>query len=204
MSFIVDNKLNRFVLCNPEKCMACYTCMSACYESAKTRGKVAKSRLVVVHTELGSMPNQCRHCEDAPCSNVCPTGAIKLGKDKVELYEELCIGCKMCVMVCPFGAVLPESETMPSVDYMFEEAVDKCVAVGKGCKTVAVKCDLCEGRIDGPACVQACPNKALTYYNPESLESAQMDVKARNAVLKLVSYFKKSSPSDNKDKGLEG
>jgi len=204
MSFIVDEKLNRFVVCNPEKCMACYTCMSACYESARKRGKIAKPRLILVHTESGSMPNQCRHCEDAPCANVCPTGAIKFGADKIELHEELCIGCKMCVMVCPFGCVLPESEPMPSVDYMFEEPVDKFIAVATGCKNTAVKCDLCEGREEGPACVAACPNKALTYVTPEIMENANVDIKSRDAVLSLVSYMKDSVNPGNKSKKDSG
>jgi Fe-S-cluster-containing hydrogenase component 2 len=203
MSFIVNDKLNRFVIANPNKCMACYTCMSACYESAKKRGKVAKPRLLVVHTESGSMPNQCRHCEDAPCANVCPTGAIKFGADKIELHEELCIGCKMCVMVCPFGCVLPESEPMPSVNYMFEEPVDKLISVSVGGKNVAVKCDLCEGREEGPACVGACPNKALTYVTPDNMENSNVDVKSRNAILKLVSFMKDSVSSKTpRDKGV--
>ncbi len=204
MSFILDEKQNSFVFCNPEKCMSCYTCMSACYESARKRGKVALPRLMLVHTESGSMPNQCRHCEDAPCANVCPTGAIRLESNKVGLHEELCIGCKMCVMVCPFGAVLPGSEVMPSVNYMFEESVDMGVAVAVGSKTVAIKCDLCEGRDEGPACVKACPNKALTYFTPDSLESSAMDEKARKAVLNLASVYKnKISIKGSPEKGEE-
>ncbi len=193
MSFVMNEKLNRFVLCDPDKCMGCYTCMSACYESARKRGKVATARLQVVHSESGCMPNQCRHCEDAPCARVCPTGAIKMGSGKVELHEELCIGCKMCVMVCPYGAVMPEAELMPSVNYLYEDNIDKAIEVAVGQRTVAVKCDLCEGREDGPACVSACPAKALTYYTPDLIESGSVPDKAQNSIHKLVSIFKKDT-----------
>jgi len=203
MSFVVDEKLNSFVICDPNKCMACYTCMSACYQSAKERGKVAKPRLVVIHTESGSMPNQCRHCEDAPCASVCPTGAIKFGENKIELHEELCIGCKMCVMACPFGCVLPESEPMPSVNYMFEEPNDKFIGIATGGKCTAVKCDLCEGRAAGPACVGACPNKALSYVTPGKMEDASLDGKSRKAVLDIISLVKKGDSSKKTDSGKE-
>lgn len=201
MSFVVDEKLNSFVICDPNKCMACYTCMSACYQSAKERGKVAKPRLVVIHTESGSMPNQCRHCEDAPCAHVCPTGAIKFGKEKIELHEELCIGCKMCVMACPFGCVLPESEPMPSVNYMFEEPVDRFIATATGAKCTAVKCDLCEGRAAGPACVEACPNKALSLVTAGRIENSNIDVKSKNAVLDILSMVKAKKEPQKKDPG---
>ena len=199
MSFVVDEKLNSFVICDPNKCMACYTCMSACYQSAKERGKVAKPRLVVIHTESGSMPNQCRHCEDAPCASVCPTGAIKFGENKIELHEELCIGCKMCVMACPFGCVLPESEPMPSVNYMFEEPNDKFIGIATGGKCTAVKCDLCEGRAAGPACVEACPNKALNLVTAGRIENSSIDVKSKNAVLDILSTGKAKNASQKKD-----
>ncbi len=55
-----------------------------------------------------SMPQICRNCEDAPCLDACPAGAIIRRKvDRyVVLEEERCVHCNMCIMVCPFGAIV--------------------------------------------------------------------------------------------------
>ncbi len=190
MAFAVAERTNRFVMCNPDRCIGCYTCMAACYQSAKERGKVAKPRLILVHTFDGSMPNQCRQCEDAPCANVCPVGALEFGKDHIEIHEEMCIGCKMCVMVCPFGAIRPVAESMPSVDYHYEPDINKLLGVPIGEKVVAIKCDLCEGREGGPACVEVCPTKALMYITPDTMENKTIDSKEKRAVASLVKYVR--------------
>ena len=99
-----------------------------------------------VHVEpLGErgMPMQCRHCEDAPCTLVCPKDAIaRLSPDAPVLIDaDACSGCTFCVLVCPFGAVEMSAGKKP-----------------------AVKCDLCIERAeagDPPACVDACPTNAL-------------------------------------------
>jgi hydrogenase-4 component A len=193
MTFTISERMNNFVICNPEKCIGCYTCMAACYQSTKERGKVAKPRLILVHTYDGSMPNQCRQCEDAPCVNICPVGALRFGEHRIELREEVCIGCKMCIMACPFGAIRPEAEPMPSVDYRFKPSLSKFVETAIGEKTIAIKCDLCEGREGGPACVKVCPTKALMFLTPEEMERRVTNPKAGNAVAGLVKYSKESS-----------
>jgi len=160
------NKKNKFVIANPEVCIGCATCMSACFQSAYERGKLATPRLIVTRTPNGVMPNQCRQCDDAPCANVCPVGALKFGEDSIELYEEICIGCKLCTIACPFGAIRPATELMPSVDYRFELEPLLTLESVIGLKTIAIKCDLCKGREAGPACVEVCPTGALMLINP--------------------------------------
>jgi carbon-monoxide dehydrogenase iron sulfur subunit len=84
---------------------------------------------------------QCRHCENARCLEACMTGAIRRDPETgVILHDESkCVGCWMCVMTCPVGAV-------------------QCGREGH----VASKCDLCQGE-KVPACVQNCPNEALVF-----------------------------------------
>ncbi len=89
------------------------------------------------------------------------------------------------------------------VDYMFEEPNDKFIAIATGSKCTAVKCDLCEGRAEGPACVEACPNKALTYITPGKMEDASLDGKSRKAVLEIVSLVKSGDSSKKTDSGKE-
>ena len=94
--------------------------------------------------DLMSVPFNCRHCEKAPCLEVCPTGALYRDEDNAVAFDPLkCIGCLMCAVACPFG--------VPKLDE-YNKIVDKC--------------DLCaERRAEGklPACVSACPTDALKY-----------------------------------------
>jgi len=179
---MIPNKANKFVIANPKLCIGCATCMSACYDSAYKRGKLAVARLHIVRTKNGVMPNQCRQCDDAPCANVCPVGALKIGKDSIELYEELCIGCKMCTLACPFGAIQVQAEFMPSVDYIFEPLLNLGLESEVGAKSIAVKCDLCKGREEGPACVEVCPTGALMFV------TGQENVVSKKAVSAVESF----------------
>jgi carbon-monoxide dehydrogenase iron sulfur subunit len=101
-----------------------------------------------------SFPNHCRHCDPAPCQQVCPTGAIYRDPDEdlVLLDAAKCIACAMCAIVCPFAAL-----TFHAV-------------AGNGNGVVhplaAVKCDGCIDRVrrgEEPACVEACKTDALVY-----------------------------------------
>ena len=178
------SKFNSYVTCNANKCIGCRTCMAACYESAKQRGKLPKARLIVYDTWNGTMPNQCHQCNNAPCANICPVGALTFGQNCIELHEEKCIGCKMCMMVCPFGCISVECEDTP-VDYYEKYSL---VNIAKRSKSVAVKCDLCEGREGGGhACVDACPTEALMFITPE----AAKHLNEAKAVNSMTSMFKK-------------
>ena len=95
------SKVHKFVITNPDLCIACNACMKTCIKHAYMRGKPSKKRLDVLTLESGKMPNQCRQCDDAPCANVCPTAALRIANSCVELCEEICIGCKLCYSVCP-------------------------------------------------------------------------------------------------------
>jgi len=87
---------------------------------------------------------QCHHCVDAPCEQVCPTGAIKkLENGIVYINQNICTGCKYCVEVCPFD--------IPQFD--------------RDSGTVR-KCWMCLDRVKNglkPACVTACPTGAVSF-----------------------------------------
>ena len=179
---MLEKRVNKFVIANPNVCIGCATCMAACYESAFTRGKLAIPRLIVTRTQNGTMPNQCRQCDDAPCANVCPVGALRFGKDCIEMYEEICIGCKMCTLACPFGAITAGAQSMPSVDYTMEPKYNLGIESEVGAKSIAIKCDLCAGGEDGPACVKVCPTGALLFINSQNLNNQIVSKKANDAV----------------------
>ncbi len=154
-----------------EKCLSCKTCEIECamahcevsdiVEAVKQALRPAHRVTVTPVSPEAAVPIQCRHCEDAPCVAVCPSGALaKPGPDQaVTLDADKCIGCKSCVIVCPFGAV----------------------TVGPDGRTI-VKCDLCAARAEKgqpPACVAGCPTKALHFGEVDDVAKAARRKAAR-------------------------
>jgi len=141
-----------------DRCVACYACEVACKQAHNLPVGPRLIRVISLErprnnqVEVISAPLACVHCYEAPCVEVCPTKALSRRKeDGIVLLNRIrCIGCKMCLVVCPFGA--------PQVD------VD-----GK-----MIKCDLCVDRLQKkkkPACVSACPVEALKFGTMEELSS---------------------------------
>ncbi len=108
------------------------------------------SRVTVEQSGPRTFPVQCRFCQDAPCAVACMTGAITQDPATgwVAHDPDKCVGCWMCVMVCPNGAMARD--------------------VGGH---VTSKCDLCAA-LDQPACVAGCPNGALVLAERDEVENA--------------------------------
>jgi len=147
-----------------EKCVGCRTCEMVC--SAKHTNTINPYRScikVVREKEWEGVPMTCAQCEDPQCGAVCPVKAItrddKMGIVRIDFDK--CIGCRMCVAACPFGA-------------MNFDAVVKKVS----------KCDLCEG---DPECAKFCFYRALTYVDESELATD----KRRAAAKKLSDTVRK-------------
>lgn len=154
---------NKFIIADPDRCIACGTCMAACIMKHDTDADVAEPRLNVVVASATTAPVACHHCVDAPCAAACPTGALFQDKDnqRVAIDESKCIGCRSCVMACPFGAV---SVTTKEVPVKMGDLL-----IGERQKAMVVKCDLCVDRPGGPACVEACPTAGLRVVEQDTL-----------------------------------
>lgn len=141
-----------------QRCSGCNTCMVACMDQNDL--DVLKDNISwrkVFQVELPDSPANvsylslsCMHCEDAPCVVACPTAALykEHQTGAVLVRSDMCIGCRSCSLACPFG--------VPRYGYD-----------GK-----MQKCRLCVERvINGlePACVKACPTKALKFGEANSL-----------------------------------
>ena len=141
---------------NEEYCIACRLCEIHCLVQHSQSKKIIKAfneetpralpRLIVEEEGPLSFAMQCRHCEDPRCLEACITGAMRRDEETgaVLCDEEACVGCWMCVMACPFGAIQRNLEGQKA----------------------ASKCDLCVGEAE-PVCVANCPNEALVYEERE-------------------------------------
>lgn len=165
---------NAIVFADPERCLGCHGCELACalahsgtgLHEAALQGLTLRPRNRVVAAGDVTMPVQCRQCEDAPCACACPTGAMLQEKGTIGVREKNCVGCKVCVMVCPFGAISVKHEGS-------EEAT------GRTNGGVARKCDLCAGTgREIPACVEGCPTKALTLVDLEEYRQSLIEARA--------------------------
>lgn len=145
-------------------CNGCGDCAAACLDQLRVRTSSECESIARVHV-LGRSPvfwlAVCRQCAEAPCADACITGALQRNgtSQEVELNEHACIGCGMCVMVCPFGSIWLDSH-----------------------KGRSVKCDLCPTRGTLP-CVAACRPGALRADSPFKFAS---DRRRRTTVAKLT------------------
>jgi len=168
-------KLNSFVLADPQKCIGCKSCEVACavvhndqiITTAGTMEIPVIPRLYLVQVPEVTMPVQCRHCEDAPCANACAEGAIVQKNNTIVVEEDACVGCKTCLIACPFGAIdlVPQYRKGQEVIQRVLKSETEDGLVDKP-KVIASKCDLCFSREQGPACVEVCPQKAVEIVVP--------------------------------------
>ncbi len=136
-----------------DRCLACGACQLVCAVEhsiskdlfgAITETPLPRYRLQIERADNRNIPLTCRHCDPAPCLDACISGSIyRDDRGVVMEREERCVGCWTCMMVCPYGVVGRHKE-----------------------RKIAVKCDSCPD-LDVPACVKACPTKALVYAEAE-------------------------------------
>ena len=118
-----------------------------------------------------SLPLMCQHCAKPPCVDVCPTGASFKRADGIVLVDKhICIGCRYCMMACPYKAR----------SFVHEDISDQKSYAPRGKGTVE-SCTLCVHRVDRgdiPACAEACPEKAILFGN---LNDANSEIAQRLA-----------------------
>jgi len=160
----VTSKVRWGLLIDAAKCGdGCTACVTACQEENGWRdtGRPETDaqwirKLTVKNPNNGStfsLPMLCQHCANPPCVDVCPTGASFKRADGIVLVDKhTCIGCRYCVMACPYNAR----------SFVHEPLMDQKPHAPRGKGTVE-SCTLCVHRIDAgrtPACVEACNDTA--------------------------------------------
>lgn len=147
------------MLIDTHKCGdGCKACVTACNTENALPGKTGEQdsqwirKVQIKHLQTGithELPMMCQHCENPPCVDVCPTGASMRRADGIVLVDRhICIGCRYCMMACPYKAR----------SFVHEPLHDQNPDVprGKGCVEA---CTFCVQRVDRdqpPACVEAC------------------------------------------------
>ncbi|MFA4956335.1 MAG: 4Fe-4S dicluster domain-containing protein [Candidatus Methanoperedens sp.] len=180
-----------------DRCVGCATCAVACKaensvtsstpEDYKNRRLMEWNRVVTVikgkypNVSGSIMPLICNHCENPPCVKVCPVDATYKREDGLVLQRyERCIGCKYCMVACPYqqrffnfskqeGKEYHNPDVPPRISGIVEKCtfcrhrIDKAIAEGKKI-----------GSPDGvePACTQACPAKTRIFGDLDDPDSA--------------------------------
>lgn len=132
-----------------KKCTGCKTCEIVCAVghskskdlfTAILEDDFSLPAVRVYFSEGDNFCVSCRQCKDHPCVNACIASAIKYDPGKGILFDkDKCVGCWMCIMSCPYGAVRHDLRDSKSV-----------------------RCDHCAD-INDPRCAKSCPTKAIIY-----------------------------------------
>lgn len=183
------------MIINTHTCIGCYNCMIACKQEHFLPTGICFNRVLV--GERGNFPSVlklvypvlCNHCAEPPCVDVCPSGATAKRDDGiVSVDPEKCIGCRSCLIACPYqqrsyltstnGEFFPGQGKIP-----YEEMRELLYPLENG---TVVKCNFCseivdrgvkKGLIPGvdreatPVCVNACPVHARHFGDLDDPES---------------------------------
>lgn len=161
----IDNSKTFAILTDTTACTGCETCVHACKQTYglgrdrawRWKNKVddlSSTRFTTIITRPGNrhVRQQCRHCLEPACVSACLVGALQKKDIGPVIYDEnRCMGCRYCMMACPYG--IPR--------YKWESAIP-----------YVRKCILCYDRIkigQRPACVEACPYGATTFGTREEM-----------------------------------
>jgi carbon-monoxide dehydrogenase iron sulfur subunit len=160
--FSMDEKV---LVVDHERCTGCRQCEMVCSVFHTGASNPSRSRVKVIKWEdVGLfLPMTCNHCEQAYCVEVCPTKACHrepANHNWVTIDKKRCIGCRTCIIACPFG-------------HPFFDVQER----------VTVKCDYCDG---DPQCVRFCEVKAISFADADKANIS----KRREFASKLADFVR--------------
>ncbi len=164
-----------------QKCVGCDSCTVAC--KAENRTPPGISYNVVLEREVGEFPHlskvnlpmPCMHCDNPPCVQVCPVRAtFKLDNGIVTIDNDRCIGCRYCIVACPYGARSYDfGESYEDEMLGFNDVTSPEYGIERGKREpkktpigTVRKCNFCLHRLERgeePACVETCIGDARFF-----------------------------------------
>ncbi|NLB52808.1 MAG: 4Fe-4S dicluster domain-containing protein [Syntrophomonadaceae bacterium] len=160
-----------------DRCTGCDACAVACKVENNLPNDIWWNRILTIggktaNSPKGTFPNlqmqflpmNCQHCENPPCVKACPVGATYKREDGIVIQDyDKCIGCRYCMVACPYSGVRQFNWKKP--EYAIGMAMGDA-AVTPHQSDVVEKCNLCIHRVDQglkPACIETCPNRARIF-----------------------------------------
>ena len=187
-----------------EKCTGCDQCTWACQATKNTPDSITWNVITHEHTSKGReyhIARPCLHCENPPCTDVCPVGATYLREEDglVVMDYDKCIGCRYCQVACPYGARsfnwqdptnLPRSHVPewgdPEVEVRPRGVVEKCTfCIERMDRAIEEGLTPGEDHDVTPACVNACPAEARFFGDLNDPDSKVSQLIRKNPTIRL-------------------
>lgn len=185
--------MSKGVLVDTTRCIGCRSCQIACkawhdldarykpsngtYTSPEKLSADCYTLIEFFEKKTGDQPSwkfvkdQCLHCQDPACASACPVGALKKTSQGPVVYDQwLCIGCRYCMLACPFQ--------IPKYEW---DTTDPWVQ----------KCNFCASRVESdmePSCVKACPMDVM-YFDDYAKVAQEAERRINNFPGKYVNHI---------------
>lgn len=145
----------RGMLIDVTQCVGCGSCVEACQQANGQPPHEARHFDQNTFTYLMDRGNDlyvrrlCMHCENPACASACPVAALRKTPEGPVTYDpDRCMGCRYCMVACPFG--------VPTYEWFSATPRVR-------------KCEMCAGKLEGPACAAACPTGATITGDRQAL-----------------------------------
>lgn len=167
---------HRLLVIDTRLCVDCNNCVDAC-ERRHGRPRLERANAGLQQGPF-QVPASCFHCVDPLCLFCSVNGIVREPSGEIRIVEDRCIGCGQCAERCPYDNIflVPRNLERPGVlERWVAQPLKRLFGVKDGRwalepeDQVAVKCDLCAGFPDGPACVRSCPTGAARRDEPAVL-----------------------------------
>jgi molybdopterin-containing oxidoreductase family iron-sulfur binding subunit len=204
-----------------DRCIGCWSCAIACKSNnnvplgmwwnriltidedpsgldVRTTGGIDEPAGDYPNLSLSFLPANCFHCDNPPCTEVCPVAATYQREDGIVMVDwDRCIGCRYCMVACPYNMRVFNWSVPEQVPANADPANLNAYHVGDWAKPprpkgVVEKCDFCYQRVDDglqPFCIEVCPARARVFGDLNDPDSDVSQLVAHAPVAQVRADF---------------